>query len=103
MHIYNVTINVETSIIEEWLKWMKDIHIPEVMETGMFIECQINKVLVQEEQGETFAIQYLAKDLQSIRLYQEMYGPELQKKTQEKYGNKLVAFRTILEILHQTK
>lgn len=101
MHVYNVTINVEKQIIEEWLKWMKEIHIPEVMDTGMFTACQINKILVEEEQGETFAIQYQAKDLQSIRLYQEMFGPDLQKKTAAKYGDKLVAFRTIMEVIHQ--
>jgi hypothetical protein len=99
MHIYNVTVNVENNILNDWLSWMKQTHIPEVMATGMFLSCQINKVLVEEEQGETYAIQYSAKDLQSIRLYQELYGPELQQKTRARYGDKLVAFRTLMEVV----
>jgi hypothetical protein len=33
------------------------------------------------------------------QLYQEIYAPDLQRATQTKYGDKLVAFRTLLEII----
>jgi hypothetical protein len=101
MYIYNVTVNVEKEIISEWIVWMKEVHIPEVLETGMFVSCQLNKVMVEEEQGETFAVQYTAKELENIRLYQEMYAPALQKETLNKFGQKCVAFRTILEVMEQ--
>ncbi|MFB0997424.1 MAG: DUF4286 family protein, partial [Flavobacteriales bacterium] len=41
MILYNVTINIDATIQKEWLIWMKEIHIPKVMETGCFTE---NKV-----------------------------------------------------------
>ena len=53
MIIYNVTVNIEDSIHDEWLKWIKN-HIPQVLATGKFIDARLTKVLVEEEMGGTF-------------------------------------------------
>ncbi len=98
MYIYNVTVNVEKQILQDWLTWMKTEHIPEVLATGMFTECMLNKVMVEEEQGETYALQYTAKDMQSLKLYQELYAPDLKQKTLDRFGDKCLAFRTILRV-----
>ncbi len=97
MYIYNVTVNVEASILSQWETWMREQHIADVLATGLFSKCILHRVMVDEEQGVTFAVQYSAKDLQSIKLYQEMYAPELKQQTAQKFGDKCVAFRTILQ------
>ena len=51
MIIYNVTVNIDESIHEEWLLWMKNVHIPDVMETGHFLENKICKILAESEGG----------------------------------------------------
>ncbi len=99
MIIYNVTVNVENDVRDEWVKWMKEIHIPEVMKTGYFTENKICKVLVDEEQGTTFSVQYTCKSIDVLKDYQSKEAPRLQKDHNEKYGTKAVAFRTLLEIL----
>ena len=38
MIVYNVTVNIDKNIVDDWLTWMKEIHIPEVMKTGFFIK-----------------------------------------------------------------
>ena len=38
MIIYNVTVNVEAEIHNDWISWMKEVHIPDVMNTGYFLE-----------------------------------------------------------------
>ena len=35
MIIYNLTINLEDSIHDDWLEWMKKNHMPDVMRTGI--------------------------------------------------------------------
>ncbi len=45
MFIYNVTINISDDVHHNWLKWMKEIHMPEVMRSGCFVDNQILKVL----------------------------------------------------------
>ena len=36
MILYNVTVKILPEVAEEWEKWMKAEHIPEVMATGLF-------------------------------------------------------------------
>ncbi|MFY8191068.1 MAG: DUF4286 family protein, partial [Bacteroidia bacterium] len=59
MIIYNVTINVEDSIHQEWLAWMQEKHLAEVMATGMFSSYKMLKLLSRQEDetGTTYAIQ----------------------------------------------
>lgn len=99
MIIYNVTVNIENDVHDEWLQWMKHTHIPAVMATGFFIENKICKVLVEEEQGTTYSIQYTCESINSLQEYQRLHAPQLQKEHADKFANKFVAFRTLLEIV----
>lgn len=101
MIIYNVTINAEEHIHEEWLRWMKTVHIPEVMATGKFTDHRILKVITRQpdETGVTYSIQYTAKNIEDYNDYQRNYAPALQLKTMQKYGDQLMAFRTLLEVV----
>jgi hypothetical protein len=99
MIIYNVTVNIENDVREEWLNWMKTVHIPDVMATGLFLENKICKVLVDEEQGTTFSIQYTTATMKELEEYQRTHAPRLQKEHTERYAGKFVAFRTLLEIV----
>ena len=101
MIIYNVTCNVETQIAEEWMNWMKEVHIPEVMKCGIFTVCKINKVLISNEDGETFAVQYSCPTMKDLHNYQVNFSTSLQKKHSDRYGTKVVAFRTLLEVIEK--
>ncbi|MDL5049897.1 DUF4286 family protein [Oscillatoria amoena NRMC-F 0135] len=99
MILYNVTVNVEDSVHAEWFSWMKQIHIPEVMATGKFSDWKMYKILTRQpdESGVTYSIQYFAKNIEDYNAYQRDHAPALQLKTMQKYGEKLMAFRTVLE------
>ena len=99
MIIYNVTINVEDSIELEWLKWMQQVHIPDVLNTGLFFEYRMCRLLVEEESGTTYTIQYTAKSLEDYHLYQKQHAPRLQQEVLKKFGDKFVAFRSLMEVL----
>lgn len=98
MFIYNVTVTLEESIHDEWLKWMKEIHIPDVMRTGIFIENKICK-LITEESEITYALQYTFRRMEDYHAYQKEFAPKLQKEHSDKFKDKFAAFRTILEII----
>lgn len=100
--IYNVTIKIEYSIHEEWLAWMKEIHIPDVMKTGYFTSWKLTRILEEpDEHGVGYAIQYQASRIEDLVSYQKNDAQRLQKEHAEKYGNQYVAFRTVLEILEE--
>ena len=100
MIIYNVTVKIDLDVHDEWLSWMKDKHIPDVLATGKFTENRICKVLEQDESdGITYAIQYTCPGMSEYLAYQRDDAPALQAEHTLKYENKFVAFRTLLRVL----
>ena len=99
MYIYNVTVNVSDDIHTEWLKWMRETHIPDVMKTGCFIDSQLVKVLYVEDEGHTYSVQYKFLEMPDIEKYQKEFAVGLQAETKLKFENKYTAFRTLLQII----
>ncbi len=97
MILYNVTISVDGRIEKEWLKWMREIHIPDVMATKLFVDHKIFKLMNEVDGGTTYAIQYFALDAQDINTYMREHAPRLQQEHAGRYGDKALAFRTLLE------
>ena len=100
MIVYNVTINVDADVAEEWLRWMKEVHIPDVMATGLFLDNRIMRILAEEEGGLSYAIQYTCADMATYERYKEQHAPRLQAETQKPYSGRFAAFRTLLEVVH---
>jgi len=99
--IYNVTIKTDSAITEDWLLWMKEIHIPEVIYTGCFTHATILRLLeIDETEGPTFAIQYHATSKAFYNQYMEQFAADMRKKVQEKWGSQLVAFRTVMQVVN---
>jgi hypothetical protein len=99
MIIYNVTVKIDNDIHDEWMEWMRSIHIPEVMATQKFIDHQVAKVLVDDEDGMTYSIQYKCESMSHLEDYYKAHAPDLQRKHAERYKDKFVAFRTLLEVI----
>ena len=101
MIIYNVTVNIDHDSHDDWLDWMKSVHIPDVMATGSFLENKISKVLSdQDDGGVTYAIQYVSKDMDTYENYLKEHAPRLQQEHSARYEGKFAAFRTLLEVVH---
>tara|TARA_B100000963_G_C22031458_1_gene411426 strand:+ start:74 stop:397 length:324 start_codon:yes stop_codon:yes gene_type:complete len=103
MILYNITINIDKDVSEEWLDWMKEVHIPNVLSTGLFLENKVARIHAEEEGGITYSIQYLLKSWEDYNEYQTKFAEKLQQEYQDRYAKKCVAFRTVLEIIHTDK
>lgn len=101
MILYNITVNVDQAVEDEWLIWMKGKHIPEVLDTGLFIENKVFKLLneIPDNEGATYSIQYFSKDMDDLNEYQVKYADSLRQKHERKFKDKFVAFRTYLELV----
>jgi hypothetical protein len=99
MFIYNVTVNISDDIHQQWLRYMKEQHICDVMKTGCFIDSQIVKVLYVEDEGHTYSIQYKFLEMADIEKYQKEHAQALQAEHKNKFGEKYTAFRTLLQII----
>lgn len=101
MFIYNVTVNVDASIHNQWLAWIKT-HISDVLATGKFSEAKLTKVLVEEEfGGTTYSIQYRAKSREDLDAYYKEDAGQLRNDGLKRFADKILSFRTELEIIQE--
>lgn len=101
MLIYNVTTNIEESVHDEWVEWMKNIHIPAMLQTGKFESATMSRVDVVESMGGiTYSVQYKTQDKATLERYQEEDAEQLKKQT-KLFEGKFVSFRTEMEIVHE--
>ncbi len=99
MLLYNVTLIIDESAAEEWLQWMQDVHIPEVMATGKFVSNRLLKVIDSPNEGVTYCSQYVVESEADYQDYQANFAPALQADLQTKFENRYVAFRTLMEFV----
>ena len=101
MIIFNITTHVEDEIRSAWLTWMKEEHIPEILATGRFTEARFCRILAEAQGGTTFSVQLVAPNREQLEQY---YAEDQARHTQaglDRFGDKILAFRTELELISQ--
>ena len=98
MITYSVTVTLEKGIEQDWLQWMQETHIPDVMATGCFLNARLTRLLdpPPDKASATFNVQYTCDNLGVFKRYQDQHAPALQLAHKSRYDGKFAAFRTIL-------
>lgn len=100
MLLYNVTVTIDLDVQEEWLRWMQETHIPDVMITGMFISYRLCRLIGHEHtDAEIYTVQYLVQDMTTLLRYQNEFAPELQEQHKMRYDGKYAAYRSVMEVV----
>ena len=101
MFIYNVTTNIDATVHDEWLNWIKT-HIIKVLNTGKFTSAKLTEVLVEEEMGgKTYSIQYAANSREDLENYYKFNAPKLQSESLKRFADKMLTFKTELKIVEE--
>lgn len=96
-----MTVSVSAKVEEDWLKWMNETHIQEVLDTGYFSGHEMFRVMLnKEDESVTYSIQYRFTEMKDLQLYQANAAPALQAKHKERYKDECVAFRSILQKIY---
>lgn len=99
MYLYNVTLILDENAAHEWLQWMANTHIPAVMATGMFVSNRLLKVIDSPNEGVTYCAQYVVENLADYNRYQNDFAPALQESLNQKFKNRFVAYRSLMEFI----
>jgi hypothetical protein len=101
MFIYNVTTRVDNSIKNEWLTWVQEVHIPEIINTGCFTEATVLRLLeTDDSDGPTYAVQYRTESKAKYNLYVEKFASTMRQKVFEKWSDNIIAFNSLLQVIH---
>ncbi len=103
--IYSVSVSVPTSLREDWLQWMKEEHIPDVLATGYFEDFLMQELIAPKpfQDKDTFNVQYVCQDEQKYNAYQSLEAPRLQQLVKDRYGEQLTSFRTLMKRVWETR
>lgn len=98
MLLYNVTFGIDKVIEGEWIAWMKTHYIPSLMNTGLFVEYKMYKVLTHEDETSvSYSVQCFANTIEDVLKYLNEYAPQLTELHRERFKDKHVAFNTLLD------
>jgi len=101
MIVYNITIKIDPQIETEWLQWQKNEHIPDIMATGFFAEYKFFRLLEHNDaDGISYVIQYFSSSIEQCKKYIEECSSSLRKKAFDKWGDRFIAFRTVMQIVN---
>jgi len=101
MIIYNVTTKVDHSIADAWLEWLKKEYIPAMIATGCFTAGTILRLIETDDtEGRTYAVQYQAETKNLYNQYIQEYADVMSKLSLDKWHNRVIAFRSVLEVVN---
>ncbi len=101
MIIYNVTIKVSHNIANDWLAWLKEEHIPDLINTGCFTHAVILYLPESDDkEGITYAVQYHAASKALYDDYIKKFADAMRKKGHDKWGDQFIAFRTLMQVVN---
>jgi hypothetical protein len=101
MMIYNVTVKVEEAVHEAWLQWTRQILIPEVMATGLFLGWRLCRLEDPEEDPDpTYVLQYTVDTPENLSRYEKLHAPALRQMVAARFPTQCMAFRTRMTVIN---
>jgi hypothetical protein len=98
MIVFNITVNISYAAEKEWLSYMKQTHIPEIMATGLPLDVKLLKLLTEiENDGSTYTSQISFRTMEDFLAYQTDHQANIQDKHHRIFNGQYVSFRTLLE------
>jgi Domain of unknown function (DUF4286) len=98
MLLYNITTKVDHHIVENWIEWQNTVYIPEIMNTGFFSSHHFYRLLDHDDhEGSTFVLQFETSSRDAYDTYLKDFAPLLKQKVIDRWGEKTISFRTLLE------
>ena len=102
MLIYNETINIDDTVKDKWVLWMKEFYIPKMLSSGKFTHAKMTRIVVEEEMGGTsFSVQYSCPDQAALEEYQSKLEDVYVANMLAQFPEQFVRFTTVLELVHQ--
>jgi hypothetical protein len=101
MIVYSVKININSKIEKEWLQWMKEEHIKDVLDTKYFSDWNLYKVLIPSgiENEVSYVIEYITDSIEKYEAYVKNVSKRIQEEHRKKFSGNFTAARSVMQII----
>jgi hypothetical protein len=100
MYLFSITINIEDSVQEEWMKWVNTKVKPIISDKNLVYDFRVLRIISEEpNNGSSYSFQYHLHDEEGIEVFEERYDREVAADMYRFYKEKFVEFRTRLEVV----
>jgi hypothetical protein len=102
MFVYNLSLKVDAEIVPEWIIWMREEYIPEVMATGLFDHHKFFKLLEADEDpsASTFVLQYFTDSNEKYTKFINHHSFLSSQKFSQKWKDRLLMFSTLMQTVN---
>lgn len=100
MLIFNTTYLVSDKAHGAWLKWVREQHIPFMLDSAYFTQPQVARVITSDkEEGTSFSVQFRISDMRTLKLWNREYSAAFQENFTKQFGTEVLFFTTVLEMI----
>lgn len=100
MLIFNTTFLVSDNAHGAWLKWVREQHIPFMLESNYFTHPQVARVITSDKDaGTSFSVQFRIRDMRTLKLWNQEYSAAFQENCAQQFGTEVLFFTTVLEMV----
>jgi hypothetical protein len=101
MIVYNETLIVEEASYPDWLQYMREVHIPGIMATGLFDSYRVLSVIDSPNEGVTTCIQYNTDNEERFALFYNQHLQAFHIAHNDIYEGKFVMYNTTMESIDE--
>ncbi|WP_321517982.1 DUF4286 family protein [uncultured Bacteroides sp.] len=100
MLVYNTTYNIDEEVLSNFLIWLHEVYVPEVEKNGILVKPRLLRVLShRDENTECFSLQWEVESSALLHRWHLEIGGKLNNELLKMFGNKVVGFPTLLEVM----
>lgn len=97
MIIYNTTYQIDPSVHDEALSWIKEELIPSLLSSSHLKNPRLVRVMSDDKSNNSYSLQFEVEDIASLNDWYKTCGASIYAALTKKYGNNLLGFTTLLE------
>ncbi len=100
MIIFNTTYHADHTRKDEFIGWLKEVYIPTTLQHGSLHEPQLTRIFADnEEEGVSLSLQFKTANSEVLSHWHEACGAALMAELQKRFGNQVLGFSTLLEVI----
>ncbi|MGE6218812.1 DUF4286 family protein [Nubsella zeaxanthinifaciens] len=99
MLLFNVTVIIEENSAADFLAWMKQSHIPQLMDTDCFVSHRFLQIKDSPNEGLSYCVQFIAENEASHQRFLDLHEQAFIAEMYNRYPKKLVTFSTLMEFV----